>query len=430
MTNSEKRRKRKAERQEPGRPPAKQIKFKEHFIKMLAPELQLDVLSYLSVTDIQKCRRVNRYMRDLIDNPANQVICAAPSIAQARKKFDEFIKSHIEYDVDAVDEAGNPCGFLNALVAYTKSHGICQSHCELHVLQLEDFAAHWIERWQPGPEVPQENRCSAVMSAAAGLHALHMLREGLRHSQFGRIGVGKLEFILELHITHELFGVSREQCSSALFQKIAAGAFEGTRCHERGESLGCVGCRSPSKFKLAGVLSQLERSHYLSAKANEDVDEYIADMRNGARLHGHALATVRAALEERKREEASWTEVRRKEQPQFRNPWRSLADVQDSTDRVESYLAQPAMVQGASISTHDGANGDDALPQDSPFNQGDEVGALLFELFELPKLPDNLEFAYYGRSRRLVSLMKEVMQGEKKLTPLRKAAILDSITIW
>lgn len=123
MTNTEKRRKRKAARKEPGNPPFKQPKYRQPFIKKLAPELQLAVLLHLPVKQMQKCRAINRYMRDLIDNEKNQIICAQGSVARAHERFRKFFETHVDYDVDAVDEDGNPCGFLNALVAWTKLRG-------------------------------------------------------------------------------------------------------------------------------------------------------------------------------------------------------------------------------------------------------------------------------------------------------------------
>ncbi|PPJ52718.1 hypothetical protein CBER1_10791 [Cercospora berteroae] len=442
MTNSEKRQKRKATRQEPGEPPAKQIKFKEHFINLLAPELQLAVLSFLPATDIQKCRRVNQYMRSLVNNPSNQVICTGPSITQARNKFDEFIKTHIEFDMDAVDADGNPCAFLHALVALTRLRGIAQDYCFEHTLWMMQFVEHWIKRRLMHTrsdlqhEVQIEQRW-IVLGIASDLHTLHMKHKGLRFKDIGEETIDELEQFIQESTSLELLGVTSEQCDWALFQKVAAGAFEGTSYHTEDKTeVACMGCKPPYNFKLVGLVSQLGRGHWASEQEIQEWRPYAEGMRNGQSFEEVLQELDAMAEKERQREEDSWIMVQPKPRAGARNERHESAngcsDVEsEAIGNGSRGLEQSAVAQAALSITYDDAS-DDALSllPDRPTQENDEIGPLLSDLFGLPQFPTEAPFAYYCRSRRLVGLSKEVLQGEKTLTPLRKAAILNSIHIW
>lgn len=406
---------------------------------MLAPELQLAVLSFLPVQDIQKCRRVNRYMRDLIDNPANQVICAAPTIAQAREKFDQFMKTHVEFDMDAVDADGNPCAFLDALVALTKLRGIAQDRCLSYTLWMMQFVEHWIKRRlmhtrsELQHDVQIEQRW-IVLGIASDLHTLHMKQKGLRFKEIVEEPVDELEQSIEENTSLELLGVTSEQCDSAFFQKVAAGAFEGTSYHtEDNTEVACMGCKPPYNFKLVGLVSKLGQGHWVSEQEIQEWRPYAEGMRNGQSFDEVVEAMVEHAERERQREENSWTVV----QPRAgaRNERHESADgcsdvesetIQAGTDALE----QPHTAQTSLSITGDDASDDTLSLPDRPVKENDEIGPLLSELFGLPQLPTDAPFAYYSRSRYQVSLLKEVMQGEKTLTPLREAGILSSIHIW
>ncbi|KAF2206229.1 hypothetical protein CERZMDRAFT_103619 [Cercospora zeae-maydis SCOH1-5] len=443
MTNSEKRRKRKAARQEPSKPPAKQPKFKAHFVKMLAAELQLAILSYLPVNDIQKCRRVNQYMRDLIDDPPNQVICAEPCVVQGRAKFDEFIKTNIEYDVDAVDADGNPCAFLGALVSMTRSRGIAGDICFLHSDWPKAFAKHWLKQRHARAQSNVQLGCPdeyypAVCIVVTKLHMLYMLRQGLsvQHPAFQRINLAE-ESIRE-DSALELVGVTREQCDAALLEKVAAGAFKGTRVHETCRSLHCQGDVFPYAFKLVGLVSRLDQACHTSIRLSARFSRLREALRSGRSYDDFCKEESAAAERQRQWEEASWTVVSRKARGGASKEAREHASnreaVQDNTIEAGGHTAEQAVtVQTPLPIMAAGSTGNTLSPPlrpRFPSKEEDEVGQKLLEVFELPKLAEDLPFAYYGRSRRMVHLLKEVLEGEKELTPLRKAAILDSIHIW
>ncbi|KAM3413476.1 hypothetical protein BST61_g11598 [Cercospora zeina] len=432
MTNSEKRRKRKAARHEPGKPPAKQPKFKAPFIKMLAVELQLAVLSYLSVKDIQKCRRINKYIRDLIDNPANQVICVEFHVVQGREKFDDFIKTHVEYDVNAVDANGIPCAFLDALVALTKSRGIARDICFSHSVWPKSFAKHWLERWYARAQSnmqlgrPDYNYLD-VFSLITKLHMLHVMRQGLSVGYPFFRSIGMAEESIRRDRALELVGVTQGQCDAAFLQKVAAGAFEGTRLHEQDGYFDCLGCRSPYAIKLVGSVSQLGHIYHSPERRSERSKRLQEALRDGRSSQDFRDEESADAEKKRQREEASWATVSRNARGGASKAAREHAFVRDAVqdDTIE-----------AGGRTADGSGGNTLSPPlppgfpPVPPKEEDEVGQKLLEMFQLPKLPEGRPFAYYGRPRRMVHLLKEVMQGEKALTPLRKAAILDSIQIW
>ena len=412
MAGGEKWRKRRAAKQAAAaaRP---QPRPRNMLISMLAPELQLAVLSHLPVKQIQKCRAVNRYLRDLIDSPENQTICAQPGLARAQKKFTQFRETLVEYDVDAVDELGVPSGFLNALVAYTKLRGIAEESCIAYYVCVSEFSQHWLQQCDKKDALladnANSNRKNDVCLAARAIHLLHLHHRGveiLRRDQ-----VAGWETTLQQEEYLKLMRMSADQVGAAILQKVADGALDGVSTHKEGNLVDCIAYESPHNFKLRGRLSKLGRQE-LNIRISfgaETLDEILDE------AEARENATDLLAEHE---DEATWSKVPTKRALRGHH----LSDLESQRPDKRFSLVEEAENRFEMEDDEDYADG--------WVIRYDDIGNALKKKFGLERFPATLPFDYYVRSARVAAMIKGILRTDKKLSLLERAAMLDRILIW
>jgi hypothetical protein len=368
---------------------------------MLPAELQLAVLSHLPVAQIQRCRALSRHMRDLVDGAGNQAICAQGGLEHAQQKFAGFMATYVEYDVDAVDELHLPCAFFNTLVAYTKLRGIAEFFCIKYWRFMRDFAAHWLERCLAADGAAADPTDSFGPSTVSNIvwvvHRLHLHHQDDSPSSSSADDIADRGRDLQDKEALVLMRLAPDQLGAAILQKVADGAMEGVVLHREGAHNHCTEFECPYEFKLCGNLSKLGR------KEPELDDE-------GAATAADASAADALAAQS---EESTWSEVPKKRALRGTHLTRLEARQPDQRFSLSENQTSPET--------------DDNSEDDNSY------GDVAFELrkkFGLPELPDGLPFAYYARSRRDATMIKAILESDKKLSMLERAGMLDRIFIW
>ncbi|KAM3413475.1 hypothetical protein BST61_g11597 [Cercospora zeina] len=84
----------------------------------LPAEMQLHVLSFLPARYIQRCRRVNKHFRCLIDLKDNRSLSLKPGIDASLRRLNESITRFCYYPTDTVAKDGMPTAFLRAFADF------------------------------------------------------------------------------------------------------------------------------------------------------------------------------------------------------------------------------------------------------------------------------------------------------------------------
>ena len=415
MAGGEKWRKRRAAKQAAAaaRP---QPRPRNMLISMLAPELQLAVLSHLPVKQIQKCRAVNRYLRDLIDSPENQTICAQPGLAQAQRRFTKFMETHVNYDVDAVDEFGVPCGFLDALTAYTKLRGIAEDYCYESVIFSHIFSDHWLLQCHKKGETQKPGHTSSDIAATRNvidsIYGLHLHYKGVKKLSEAR--VAQKQATLGEGESLAIMRVPIKQLGPAILQKVLDGKLDDVPHHRQGDYVDCIAYESPYEFKLEGKLRKLGRQetrcHMVwggEPLENETFPERLARIDAA-----HALAE--------QEEEATWSKI--PEKRALRGSHLSELETRRPDKRFSLAEERPRV--------YDWEFDDYDLNEAGEIHEIDEVGPKLRTKLGLPELPASLPFGYYARTARTAIMVKDMLESDRKLSMLERAAMLNRIFIF
>ncbi|EME86162.1 uncharacterized protein MYCFIDRAFT_82096 [Pseudocercospora fijiensis CIRAD86] len=396
--------------------PAKASIKPSSFVERLAPELQLHILSCLpNVAEILKCRQVNSYMQRLIDLEENQAISSEVIISMKQRELERVVSLTSDYDIDAVDEDGNPCGFLNALVAFNKYRGLSRVFCFDYSMLHQMFAEHWWTKHPGSQGQDAESHGDAINSifhAIVAIHSIHIMYHVNKNFKKGILETWTQS--LSSPETMSVMRLSSTEHVNFIVERVAAGIFSDSAPFEEAcEYAICCHYDAPkdwlqikgSEKEMSLKLAKRRASKRLEAANEESNEDATAHARAADRVKsGQAKvnqSTNRFAIFEQDEEiEAEEDEA---------DPQHGAQDSEDEYS-IEVLLSDDAWFR----------------QQEAKEWLTDQFGVI----FGVPELPASLPFAYFAKTQWAYNSIADAAMGIKHLTPLEQAAVLEDVAIF